>query len=165
MVAIYCTVMLKFSLFFHIVAAIFWIGGMLFLTIVVAPFLKTIQDAKERSRIYQIVGKGFRFWGWVAIAILVITGPLNLYFMGMPLSNLFNPSFHSTPYGKTLAIKISFVLLIVLTSLLHDFVFGPKARNSPVYSVAAKWLGRSNLLLALIIVLFAVFLRLASLEG
>lgn len=154
--------MLKFSLFLHIVAALFWIGGMLFLTLVVAPFLKTIQDVKERSRIYQIVGKGFRFWGWVAISIMVITGPLNLYLMGMPLSNLIDPSFHSTSYGKALDVKISFVVLIIMTSLLHDFIFGPKARNSPACSFIAKWLGRSNLFIALTIVLFAVFLRLGG---
>lgn len=154
--------MLKFSLFLHIVAALFWIGGMLFLTLVVAPFLKTIQDAKERSRIYQIVGKSFRLWGWVAISILVITGPVNLYLMGMPLSNLIDPSFHSTPYGKALDVKISFVVLIILTSLLHDFIFGPKARTSAGYSNIAKWLGRSNLFIALAIVLFAVIIRLGG---
>jgi len=154
--------MLKLSLFLHILAALFWIGGMLFLTIVVVPFLKTIQDVQERSRIYQVVGKSFRFWGWIAIIILVITGPLNLYLMGIPLSILLDPSIHSTPYGKVLSIKISFVILIILTSLLHDFVFGPKAGNSPGYSSFAKWLGRSNLFTAIIIVLFAVFLRLGG---
>src|SRR3990170_6484320 len=109
--------MLKLSLFLHILAAIFWIGGMLFLTIVVVPFLKTIKDVQERSRIYQVVGKSFRFWGWIAIIILVVTGPLNLYLMGIPLSILLDPSIHSTPYGKVLSIKISFVILIILTSL------------------------------------------------
>ncbi|MBI3399027.1 MAG: DUF4149 domain-containing protein [Deltaproteobacteria bacterium] len=154
--------MLKLSLFLHIIAAVFWIGGMLFLTLIVAPFLKAIQDSKERSRIYQIVGKSFRLWGWVAIAILAITGPLNLYLMGIPLKKLIDPAFHSTSYGKVLAMKISLVILIVLTSLSHDFFFGPKARNSPAYSVMAKWLGRSNLFIALAIVIFAVFLRLGG---
>ncbi|MBI5049065.1 MAG: CopD family protein [Deltaproteobacteria bacterium] len=136
---------------------------MLFLTMVIAPLLKTIQDAKERSRIYQVVGKNFRFWGWVAILILITTGPLNLYLMGIPLSNLINPPFYSTPYGKVLGMKLSFVILIILTSLLHDFVLGPKAINSYGYSNFAKWLGRSNLFIALIVVLFAVFLRIAQL--
>jgi len=95
--------MLKLSLFLHIIAALFWIGGMLFLTIVVVPFLKTIQDVQERSRIYQVVGKSFRFWGWIAIIILLITGPLNLYLMGIPLNILLDPSIHSTPYGKVLS--------------------------------------------------------------
>ncbi|OGP36085.1 MAG: hypothetical protein A2X87_07325 [Deltaproteobacteria bacterium GWC2_42_51] len=154
--------MLKLSLFFHIVAALFWIGGMLFLTLVVAPFLKTIQDAQEKSRIYQTVGKSFRFWGWVAIGILIVTGPLNLYLMGIPLSSLIDPSFHSTSYGKVLAFKLAFVVLIVLTSFFHDFILGPKARGSKTYSAIAKVVGRSNLFLALIIVLFAVFLRLGG---
>lgn len=154
--------MLKLSLFLHIVAALFWVGGMLFLSLIVAPFLKTIQDAKERSRIYQIVGKNFRTFGWIAIAALIATGFLNLFFMGIPVGSLIDPSFHSTPYGKTLTTKISFVVLIIITSLLHDFIFGPKARSSSIYGIAAKWLGRSNLFIALIIVLLAVFLRLGG---
>jgi copper resistance protein D len=154
--------MLKLSLFLHIVAALFWIGGMLFLTLIIAPFLKTIQDVKERARIYQSVGKGFRFWGWISISILVITGPLNLYLMGIRLSNLIDPSFYRNPYGRTLAIKISFVILIISTSLFHDFIFGPMAKNSPGYSRLAKWLGRSNLFIALAIVFFAVILRLGG---
>src|SRR3989337_3614089 len=157
--------MLKLSLFLHILAALFWIGGMLFLTIVVVPLLKTIKGVQERSSIYQVVGKSFRFWGWIAIIILVITGPLNLYLMGIPLSILLDPSIHSTPYGKVLSIKISFVILIILTSLLHDFVFGPKAGNSPGYSSLAKWLGRSNILTATIIVFFVVFFGLGGFYG
>lgn len=151
--------MLKLSVFLHIVAAMLWVGGMLFLTLVLAPFLKTIRDPAERSLMYQVVGKRFRFWGWIAVAMLVITGPLNLYFRGIPLSNLADASFYSTSYGKTLAVKITFVILAITASLLHDFVFGPKAKNLHGYSSIAKWMGRSNLLIALIIVLFAVFLR------
>lgn len=154
--------MLKLSLFLHIVAALFWVGGMLFLTMIIAPFLRTIQDPRERSRIYQIVGKGFRLWGWVSISMLAVTGMLNLYLMGIPLHSLIDPSFHSSGYGKTLGIKISLVILIILTSFSHDFLLGPKARNSPAYSIISKWLGRSNLFIALVIVFFAVILRLGG---
>ncbi|HAG49785.1 MAG TPA: hypothetical protein DCL42_00405 [Deltaproteobacteria bacterium] len=61
-----------------------------------------------------------------------------------------------------LAFKLAFVVLIVLTSFFHDFILGPKARGSKTYSAIAKVVGRSNLFLALIIVLFAVFLRLGG---
>lgn len=155
--------MLKFSIWIHVIAAIFWIGGMLFLTLVIAPFLKGIEDPRERSRIYQAVGTRFRFWGWIAIAILLISGPLNLYLMGISLGNLLNPDFYRGPYGKTLITKLSLVTLIVITSFLHDFVFGPKARNSAYYSNISRWIGRGNLFIALAIAFLAVALRLGGL--
>ncbi len=151
--------MFKVALFLHIVAAIFWIGGMLFLTLVIAPFLKSLNDPKAKSEIYQVVGKKFRFWGWVAIIILLVTGPINLYYLGVGLSTITDPAFHSTPYGKVLMTKIALVVLIVASSLLHDFYLGPKARTSPRFSKFAVIFGRSNLIIALFIVIFAVLLR------
>ncbi|MBI5559883.1 MAG: DUF4149 domain-containing protein [Deltaproteobacteria bacterium] len=154
--------MLKVSLFLHIIAAIFWVGGMFFLTLVVAPFLRTMEEAKRRE-IYQIVGKKFRFWGWIAIVALVVTGPFNLYLLGVTPAMLVDPAFHSTAYGKAVLFKISFVALIVVTSAVHDFWVGPKARQSREYSWAAVILGRGNFLIALIIVVLAVFIRAGGL--
>jgi putative copper resistance protein D len=154
--------MFKLTLFLHIIAAMFWIGGMLFLTLVIAPFLISLKDPKKKSEIYQVVGKTFRFWGWVAIIILVITGPLNLYYMGVTFSDILDPVFHGTAYGKAVMTKITLVILIVISSFLHDFWIGPGARGSKKYSTIAKVVGRSNLLVALLIVLAAVFMRAAG---
>ncbi len=152
--------MLKLALFLHIISAIFWVGGMLFLVAVVAPYLKSLPNPEDRAKIYQVVGKQYRFWGWVAIITLLVSGPAILYFLyGIPPIGIVSPSLHSTGFGRTLAIKLSLVLLIVLSSLLHDFWIGPKARNSAKLSSIARIFGRTNLLLALLIVLFAVFLR------
>ncbi len=149
---------LKISLFLHVVAAIFWIGGMLFLTLVVAPFLKTLELEKKRE-IYQVVGTRYRFWGWIALAILLITGPVNLYYLGVTPDMLTNPSFYTTPYGRRVLEKIGLVVLVLVTSVLHDFWFGPGARSSQRYSRIAMILGRANLLIALVIVVLAVMIR------
>jgi len=58
-----------------------------------------------------------------------------------------------------LAIKLALVFIIVVSSFTHDFFFGPKARNSPRYTLIAKVFGRGNLIVALFIVIFAVILR------
>jgi putative copper export protein len=141
----------------------FWVGGMLFLTLVIAPFLKSLNDPKKKSEIYQVVGKSFRFWGWVAIIIMLITGPLNLYYLGITPGMLFDPSFYSDPYGRAIGIKLFFVLLILASSLIHDFWLGPKARGSKKFSKIAMILGRSNLITAIIIVIFAVIVRTGGL--
>ncbi len=141
-------------------SAIFWIGGMLFLVLVVAPFLQSLPDPKERSKIYQTVGKKYRLYGWVAIITLLCTGPIMLYtYYGVSPSEIFSARLHATPFGRTLEIKLTLVAIIVLSSLVHDFWLGPKARNSPKFSTIAKIFGRSNLIIALLIVIFAVLLR------
>jgi len=150
----------KLALFLHILSAIFWIGGMLFLVLVVAPFLQSLPDPKERSKIYQTVGKKYRFYGWVAIITLLCTGPIMLYtFYGISPSGIFSRQLHASPFGRTLAIKLTLVAIIVTTSLIHDFWLGPKARSSPRFTTIAKIFGRGNLIIALLIVVFAVFLR------
>lgn len=151
---------LKLALLLHILSAIFWIGGMLFLVLVIAPYLKTIPDPRAKSQIYQVVGKQYRFWGWVAIITLLVTGPFMLYYLyGIGTSTLFDPAFHSSGLGKAVMGKIALVALIVISALVHDFWLGPKARNSPTFSKTARIFGRVNLIIALFIVLFAVFIR------
>lgn len=152
----------KLSLFFHLIAAIFWVGGMLFLVLVVAPFLKTMKE-EQRLEVYRVVGTNYRFWGWIAIAILLITGPVNLYYLGITPDMLFDPAFHKSPFGKTVDIKISFVLLTVITSVVHDFWLGPNARLSRGYALSAMIFGRGNLVLALIIIILAVLVRAGGL--
>ncbi len=149
---------LKISLFLHVIAAIFWIGGMLFLTLVVAPFLKTLELEKKRE-IYQVVGTKYRFWGWIALVILVVTGPVNLYYLGVTPDMLFDASFYTTPYGRRVLEKIGLVVVVLVSSVLHDFWFGPGARSSQSYSRIAMILGRANLLIALAIVVLAVMMR------
>jgi len=151
-------VILKVSLFLHVIAAIFWIGGMLFLTLVVAPFLKTLELEKKRE-IYQVVGTKYRFWGWIALGIMLVTGPVNLYYFGVTPDMLFDPSFYTTPYGRRVVEKIGLVIIVLISSVLHDFWFGPGARSSQTYSKIAMILGRANLLIALAIVVLAVMIR------
>ncbi len=156
--------LIKVALFFHIISAIFWVGGMLFITLVVAPFLQSLPDPREKSKIYQVVGKRFRFLGWIAIIILLVTGPIVLYGLyGIALPDVFLTSLHGTPIGRALSIKLTFVVIIVVSSLVHDFWLGPKARNSPKFSLIAKIFGRGNLIIALAVVIFAVILRAGGL--
>ncbi len=152
--------LLKLALFLHIIAAIFWVGGMLFLTLVVVPFLQAMPDPRERSKVYQTVGTKYRLYGWIAIIMLLVTGPTVLYLLyGIPMTKVFSREVHGTGFGKALSIKLSLVALLVLSSLFHDFYLGPKARTSPRLTFWARVFGRSNLLVALLIVIFAVILR------
>lgn len=151
--------LLQISLLLHVLAAIFWIGGMLFLTLIIVPFLNAMKDPQDKRNVYRAIGPRYRAFAWLAIIILVTTGPLNMYLLGISPANIFNPEFHGTSYGQPLMIKLGLVFLIVLSSLLHDFWVGPKARTSPKFSFYAKVFGRGNLIVALLIVIFAVIIR------
>ena len=105
--------LLKIALYLHIISAIFWVGGMLFLVAVIAPYLKSLQDPKEKSKIYQVVGKQYRRWGWVAIITLLTTGPIILYeIYGITVDKAFTTHIHSTPFGHALSIKLTLVTLV-----------------------------------------------------
>ncbi len=132
----------------------------MFISLIIAPFLMTLPTAADRSKIYQVVGKKFRLYGWIAIIILLVTGPIILYQLhGVWPHAIFTPELHGSPLGRALSIKLAFIVLLLISSLVHDFWLGPKARGSRHYSTIARIFGRSNLVVALIIVIFAVFLR------
>ena len=152
--------LLKLALFLHVISAIFWVGGMLFLVLVIAPYLMTIQDPAAKSKIFQVVGNQFRKWGWAAIITLLVTGPVILYLLyDISPSGIFDSGLHATGFGKALAIKLTLVTLLVISSLFHDFWIGPKSRTSRNLVKWARIFGRTNLLIALFIVIFAVILR------
>jgi uncharacterized membrane protein len=68
------------SVLLHILAATFWLGGMLFLAIVVVPALR---GAPERARLLERMGKLFERASVIALAVLLVTGVVNLLFRGV----------------------------------------------------------------------------------
>ncbi|HET7274839.1 MAG TPA: DUF4149 domain-containing protein [Longimicrobiaceae bacterium] len=148
----------------HILAALLWIGGMFFLAAVGAPVLRTVQPPTLRVELFRLLGARFRRVGWIAITILLITGVLNLYFLGILRDGLLiDPAFWASRFGQTLAWKLTAVAAMLIVSGLHDFVFGPRSAalepGSPE-SVAARRravvLARLNAALGVIVVIVAV---------
>lgn len=137
------------SVFFHIVFAAFWIGGMLFLPLVLLPGIKNHPD---RITLLYKTGITFRFYGWVALSGLLITGVANMYFRGIPFSWAF---FADNSYGILVTYKLLIFTLILLVSGAHDFAFGNKALDEMIRTdnsklrMLARWSGRINLILAL----------------
>lgn len=148
----------------HVLAAVFWVGGMLFLGLVGAPVLRRVEPASLRARLFRDLGRAFRPAGWGAVGVLVVTGVLNLHFAGVLRSGrLGSAAFWAAPYGRTLAWKLAAVTVMVATSALHDFVLGPRAAlldpGSPQALRArsrAAWMARVTALLALAVVVAAV---------
>jgi uncharacterized membrane protein len=149
-------------LWIHILAAIAWVGGMIFLTLVVVPVERGVQDRKLRYELVNKIGTRFKYLGWGSIVLLVITGLYNV------LQKI--PSWDvllSTSYGKTLLLKLVFVFIMFALSALHDFYLGPKLvqrgkiKKEKITNLTRflTILARGNLLLGLIVILLAVTLR------
>ncbi len=146
------------SVFVHIVCGAFWIGGMLFLPLIILPGIKGHPD---RINILYKTGIKFRFYGWVALSILLITGLLNIYLRGLPFTWIF---FEKTNYGNLVIYKFFIFISIIIISAIHDFFIGDKAIEAmqknlnPKLKYIARWSGRINLLLALIMAFLGVII-------
>lgn len=146
------------SVFLHILFAAFWIGGMLFLPLVILPGIKQHPD---KIAILYKTGITFRFYGWIALIALLATGLLNMYLRGMPFTWTF---FTESSYGILVSYKILLFTGILLVSGIHDFFFGKKALeemqttdNSRLRQLA-RVTGRINLLLSLAMAFIGVIL-------
>lgn len=148
----------------HVLAAMLWLGGMLFFGIVGAPALRAIEPPALRQRLFQELGRRFRTVGWSAVATLVTTGVLMLAARGLlHWRVLGSADFWRTTFGATLAFKLAAVTTMIVVSAVHDFLHGPAAgRATPGSPTAiamrrrAALLARANALVGILLVLAAV---------
>lgn len=149
----------------HVLAAMAWLGGMLFLGLVGAPVFRSIEPPELRQRLFRDMGLRFRSLGWWAIGILVVTGFANLHFRGWLAWDgaLGSAAFWNTTTGRSLAVKLVTVGTMITISAVHDFVHGPAASRlaagSPEAIQARKramMLARVNAMIGVVVVIAAV---------
>jgi uncharacterized membrane protein len=156
-------------LWLHVIAAIFWVGGQLFLVLVVLPVLRQEVAEADRVRIVAAAGRRFALLSGIALAVLVVTGPLNAIAHGISQSTLDN-----TTWGHVLAAKVLLVFVMLVLTGVHGAYFGRRlerlqtaARQDPALAVQRRALQRQsvrisalNLALNLAIVTLAVWLAM-----
>jgi uncharacterized membrane protein len=148
----------------HVLSAMLWLGGMLFLGVVGAPALRAVEPATLRQQLFHALGVRFRTAGWAAIVVLLLTGLANLQFRGLLQWSgvLHDPEFWATSVGKALAAKLILVTIMLTISAVHDFVLGPAAGRAVSGSPEAlrlrqraAHLARANALAGVLLVLAA----------
>jgi copper resistance protein D len=136
---------------------------MLFLSLVMAPLVRSRRAAPEFMALFRLAARRFRFIVWGAIAVLLSTGPLLVIERGWPLSD-------PKAWPLALGIKISLVIILLILTLSHDLIFGPQIRKVSALPErersswdqallrSSAWLPRIALLVALSVVAAAVLL-------
>jgi uncharacterized membrane protein len=155
------------SLWIHILAAATWIGGSVFLVLVLVPVLRNPAWRDRGLELIRPVARRFLWVVWTCFALLIVTGIFNLLVHGGgDLNFIISSQLWSSAYGKVLAWKMTLVGSILVLSAFHDFVLGPlatsAARGAPPGAgrlrVAVRWVGRLTLLLGLLVVGLGVVL-------
>jgi putative copper resistance protein D len=116
-------------LFVHLLAAVFWIGEILALGLIVGPYARSLPQPRQ-SELFRAFGNRSLPLAWGAIALLFATGLLNLVYMGIPLRALVTPTFYHSRFGLFLGLKLLAVLAMVTVAAVHDFVVAGRSRRA-----------------------------------
>ena len=155
--------MMVLLVWLHVLAAVSWIGGTIFLSVVLVPVLKREPFASQRALLFRTIAHRFRAVVWGAIAVLLFTGPLLLHQRGIPIAD---PS----GWPMVLVVKLGLVAVLLLLTLTHDLIIGPrvgrivqlptKSRTRFDHTLVqwSPWVARFSLVLALAVLLAAVVL-------
>ncbi len=149
------------AVFLHVVAAAFWVGGMLFLGIVVIPLLR---DIPQRAVLIERIGRRFEYGGGVALLVLLVTGLVNLASRGITSLE----ALWTSPIGRMGLLKLGLFAVMVFISLWHSWAVGRRAVRLLQEGVGnpeaermrqlSLWAGRIVLVLALALVCLGVLL-------
>jgi copper resistance protein D len=150
----------------HLICASVWVGGSVFLGMVLAPVLGTMTETvEERVALMIRIGRRFNNIALPSFAILIITGLYNSRaFFAEPAL------FFGTSYGIILLIKIILVIMTLITYIVHvkllnekieKKIMGSDTGNVYVQSIRCRiiYLGRITVIMSLVILLLASLLQ------
>jgi uncharacterized membrane protein len=146
----------------HVLAAMVWIGGVLFIGAVLLPAAKKLDDATRRQ-VISAAAKRFRTIGWGALCVLIATGGWMAWSWGLRPTTM--SDFFAAPRHKVLGMKMLLVLLMATISGLHDWWLGPRTAAAAREGADPAQLrrrailfGQTTALLSVIILVLAVFI-------
>jgi len=149
----------------HILAAVLWIGGLLYHNVFLPLSLKGI-DPIQQLHLKLSLAKKISALSWVSVIILIITGSMKVQH-----NALFD---HATNYGLALTFKIALVVNMVLIMVVISFIFGKKIKeNMPkkgkepsedllLIQRQLTASGLTNLILGILVIGFVIVIRLVK---
>ena len=151
----------------HVIGAITWLGGMLFLLMVMVPLAR--RDAGVGFGSLRAAAEKFVPIAWASKVVLAGSGAyLAWTYWNVRPETFFTGDTHFLSY---LQMKTGVFVIVIILSLLHDFWLGPRmmdrlnaarSSGSPLPTglgrLFVQWAARINLLLVIWIVAYAVWM-------
>lgn len=158
------TVLYKIAVTLHVLAAIIWVGGVLFMGLAAVPAARRLEP-KLRREVTTRLGLAFRPVGWICLTTLVVTGTYMAASWGASWQNVLDLSFFDAPHTRLLGYKLLAVLAMLGVSFVHDWFVGPRSAKAQAGTKEAERLrklagilGRITGTLVVVIVILAVFI-------
>ena len=107
----------------HILAAITWIGSMIYNQFAVAPALNKSLGSTKTHALSGSIMKNFTPLTWTSLLILIATGIYAAVDKGDKLTSW------TSGAGGVLTLKLILVGILVIILLLQTFVYGPKMKQ------------------------------------
>ncbi|MGD1834541.1 MAG: CopD family protein [Nitrososphaeraceae archaeon] len=102
-------------LWIHLICTSIWVGGSIFLGVILAPMLKVFSNSfEERISIMLKIGRRFNNIAFPSFLILIVTGIYNSRAFFLEPSN-----FLDSNYGVLLLIKITVVIFTLISYIIH----------------------------------------------
>ncbi|MDD3893399.1 MAG: CopD family protein [Syntrophomonadaceae bacterium] len=151
----------------HILAAVTWIGSMIYSQFAVAPALKHL-GAPKASAINMIATGLFSPLTWASLVVLIVTGTYATFNKATKLTPFFQQ-----PAGIVLFIKLLLVAALIVILLVQIYNYGPKMKKliNPATpknqendlamvrtSNTADGLSTAHLIIGIVIIVLAVIL-------
>lgn len=108
--------------FLHVVAVVFWIGGIGYILFVLMPAMPRV-SLHDRASFMPVILRRFLVVVWTAIGVLVLTGLYRMFFVW----DVTQPGFFAAPMGHSLAAKLVLVAILFAIALLVTFRTVPRA--------------------------------------
>ena len=96
----------------HVLSAITFVGGSIFIWLILWPESYKINDDKLRTRLLGFVGHRFAFWTNLTLGLLIITGILMTY------KYILDPSLYVRSFGGELLL-VAEILIIIMIIIMY----------------------------------------------
>lgn len=102
----------------HLLSIITWFGGMVFILLVLIPFVRSIPGltSVDRTLLLLQVGRRYQSIAWLALTVTAVTGYYNADRRRVVWSEL-----TETIYGRQLHLKLEYAGVVVILMLVHAY--------------------------------------------
>jgi uncharacterized membrane protein len=115
----------KKALFFillsvHVLSAITFVGGSIFIWLILWPESYKMNDDKLRTRLLGFVGHRFAFWTNLTLGLLILTGLLMTY------KYILNPSLYTSSTGGKILLVAEVIIVIMIVIMYGNNIYHGK---------------------------------------